>query len=580
MCRRRGDEKVTFLPIVERELRVAALKRGTLRWRMTAVCLACVVACGALLTYTASAAPVGADFGQFLFNLLEWPCFIYACAAGIFLTSDCLAEEKREGTLGLLFLTDLRGYDVVLGKLFSSSLRAAYGMLAVFPIMAIAFTFGGVTPPEFWHVILLLCNALFFSLTLGMFVSSISRDSHKAMNGTLLLQIILVIALPPLERGLAAVEGAAYQPRLALLSPAFALDEAASVRANEFWWSMVWINSLGWTFLGLASWLTPRTWQAGNVRPTKASRGLPFFAGAAMNPAKRAKMLDENPIGWLIARDRWLHRAARIAVLFLVALTVAGLASGGADVMVALFGNFGVSLVVIVFELWIAAQVSRFYVDGRASGFLQTLLVTPLEPADIVRGHWLALRRLFLPPVLALLFMRGCAAVITLVTLYGALSEAAPPAIGIPAGPMQVLRLAGSIIATVMSVATLVTAMLVIGWFAIWTGLTSKKTNTAVVKTIFFSRLLPKIPIAIAAGALTVPLMAVFGAQVWGWHATFGLIAFGADLLLISLARTEVRKGFRNYVRGREPIGLPPPPYQPTAAVANAPPVIGPLTIR
>ena len=29
-------------------------------------------------------------------------------------TADSLSAEKREGTLGLLFLTDLRGYDVVL----------------------------------------------------------------------------------------------------------------------------------------------------------------------------------------------------------------------------------------------------------------------------------------------------------------------------------------------------------------------------------------------------------------------------------------------------------------------------------
>ena len=41
------------------------------------------------------------------------------------MTADCLSEEKREGTLGLLFLTDLRGYDIVV----SSSSAWAHGVI-------------------------------------------------------------------------------------------------------------------------------------------------------------------------------------------------------------------------------------------------------------------------------------------------------------------------------------------------------------------------------------------------------------------------------------------------------------------
>ncbi|HQU46125.1 MAG TPA: hypothetical protein PK867_25150, partial [Pirellulales bacterium] len=42
------------------------------------------------------------------------------------LTADCISSERREGTLGLLFLTDLRGHDVVLGKLVVAGLGAFY----------------------------------------------------------------------------------------------------------------------------------------------------------------------------------------------------------------------------------------------------------------------------------------------------------------------------------------------------------------------------------------------------------------------------------------------------------------------
>jgi len=45
--------------------------------------------------------------------------FVLACAACA-LTADTLSGESREGTLGLLFLTDLRSWDVTLGKLASA----------------------------------------------------------------------------------------------------------------------------------------------------------------------------------------------------------------------------------------------------------------------------------------------------------------------------------------------------------------------------------------------------------------------------------------------------------------------------
>lgn len=60
------------------------------------------------------------------------------------------------------FLTDLKGFDVVLGKLVSSSIHAVYGLLAVVPMMAMALLFGGVTGAEVSRTSLALGNTLFF----------------------------------------------------------------------------------------------------------------------------------------------------------------------------------------------------------------------------------------------------------------------------------------------------------------------------------------------------------------------------------------------------------------------------------
>jgi ABC-type transport system involved in multi-copper enzyme maturation permease subunit len=93
---------------------------------------------------------------QVIFIAISVVCLGYVMMAGIFQTADSISEEKREGTLGLLFLTDLKGYDVVLGKLASSSLHSFYTFLAVVPVMALPLLMGGMTVDEFWRVTLVL----------------------------------------------------------------------------------------------------------------------------------------------------------------------------------------------------------------------------------------------------------------------------------------------------------------------------------------------------------------------------------------------------------------------------------------
>src|ERR1041384_7213868 len=113
-----------FLPIVERELRLASRKRGTFWLRVIAALVAVVIGVGFMVIQYVTAVAFGGgrlQLGGPLFSTLTWLCFAAALSAGLFFTSDCLSEEKREGTLGFLFLTDLSGYDVVLGKLLARS---------------------------------------------------------------------------------------------------------------------------------------------------------------------------------------------------------------------------------------------------------------------------------------------------------------------------------------------------------------------------------------------------------------------------------------------------------------------------
>src|SRR5687767_2250718 len=210
---------MTFLPIVDRELRERARWRSTYWIRGLVAFLATAVA--AFVLMFVSATSLG-SVGKVTLNVLAWLAFPFVVVEGLRNTADSLSAEKREGTLGLLFLTDLKGYDVVLGKFFASSLSSFYALLAMIPALAIPVLLGGVTGGEFWRLVLALLNALFFSLTAGTFVSSFSRDERKAWTGTFVLIALFIIVIPALSASLNI-------PGLAAWSPftAFRLHDAA-----------------------------------------------------------------------------------------------------------------------------------------------------------------------------------------------------------------------------------------------------------------------------------------------------------------------------------------------------------------
>ena len=128
------------LPIAERELRLAARSIRTYSGRRNIAGLAILLFFGAYwIVATHGGVP-----GIKIFRLLSLLSFIYSLFAGIILTADCISVEKREGTLGFLFLTSLKAHDIVAGNLLATSLKAFYGLLAAFPVLGISMIMGGV----------------------------------------------------------------------------------------------------------------------------------------------------------------------------------------------------------------------------------------------------------------------------------------------------------------------------------------------------------------------------------------------------------------------------------------------------
>jgi ABC-type transport system involved in multi-copper enzyme maturation permease subunit len=282
---------MVFLPVMGRELRVAARKRSTPWLRVVAALVALIIGSGFLAMSVTGG--LAARSGGALFGTLTWLAFACSLAAGVFFTSDSLSEEKREGTLGFLFLTDLRVYDIVGGKLLATSLRGAYALLALFPVLAVTLITGGVTGIQFWKSSLALVNALFCSLAVGLFVSSLCRDSQRAMGGTLLV-LVLVCACGPIADSIRAALGlTGFKSLLSLTSPVYVFWAASAWGKTYFWTGLLATHVIGWAWLGLACLFIPHTWQDRPERnPRKASfRYFWKYGGAPARATRRRKLI-------------------------------------------------------------------------------------------------------------------------------------------------------------------------------------------------------------------------------------------------------------------------------------------------
>lgn len=402
---------MTFLPIVERELRVASRRRGTY-WLRLLVAFALVLI--AAFIFLAAKSEPQHQIGRMIFYTLTGGLMLYCLLAGARSTADCLSEEKRDGTLGLLFLTDLRGYDVVIGKLTANSLAVFYCVLAVLPVLAIPLLLGGVTGAEFGRIALVLVNTLFLSLCAGMLASALFRNARLAMIGTLLFILLVAAGSPALGLCLWWTQNWSGEYRYEFLvpSPVFSYFAAVDVlfargAGKGFYWSVGIVHVVGWIFLGMASLIAPRSWQdkaasAAGARRLEALRsGMEGDAGA--RHAFRTRLLDRNAFYWLATRPRsralwsWLPLA-------LVAMAWGwGIYEVGDDWFNPAVYVVTGFLLSATLKGYIGAEAGRRMIEDRKIGAMELLLSTPLSVQEILRGQRLALQRQFLLPVLVML---------------------------------------------------------------------------------------------------------------------------------------------------------------------------------
>ncbi len=534
---------MTFLPIVDRELRVRARQPRTYRVRQRGALVA-IVAAGILLTFSQLFATPG-RLGSVLFGFLSWLAFLACLLEGPRTTADCLSEEKRAGTLGLLFLTDLKGHDVVLGKGIASSLNSFYALLAVFPPLAISLLLGGVTGGEFWRVVLALLNTLFLSLNTGMLVSAASRQERRAWTASVGILLFVAVVPPLLWWGpfRPAAWSAWFSPTAAFLGAA---DGAYKMNPQRYWHAQLGMQVLSWVFLFAASYILPRAWQD---RPARAQASQAQRVSSPVDPVaearrarERQRLLSLNPVAWLAGRhERELGCLWALVIAAGGTAVLAWLISQGA-MPVALSFLPGAVALHFVLAVWVAFRASHMFAESRDSGALELLLATPLSVKDILDGYGLALKRQFFGPVVALLGVE------TMLLFAHAMTRT------FESGKID--ESVTAIIFVGIGMGLFVLDLYAAGLFGMWLGLRCKRPAQAFTQTVLY--------------VLVLPLLGFFCWPVVGLVKNVCFISYGRDQLNQRF-RAIVIERFAGEAETPGPVAVPG-----KKPVAKLPSVLGP----
>ena len=400
------------LPIAERELRIAARAPRTYRGRL----ITCVVF-GVMTSWmfwimfkVGNISTVAPQTYGFIAHVALLMCMFSASV-----TADALSSEKRNGTLGLLFLTDLKGYDIVIGKLAAMGLITFYSLFAVIPILAMPALMGGVSGGSIFRTALTLVNAIFLSLSIGLWVSARSWEQKRALNAS----VWIIVSLMWLAPGLAAAirfrwpEFVAVAEILELLSPMYQQSHASpfgfGMLRDNYWPSLAVTHVLAWAALLRACAILPSNWQD-RAGLTALGRWKKFweefrYGSSEVRAKLRARLLRVNAVHWLSSREKfaplnsWMFVGiVLIGWVFLWATIHAKVGPGGPPF-------FGVGIPAILalyigFRIRTCAVAGEIIARDRVSGALELLLSTTLTEHDVVRGQWLTFKRTILGPAL------------------------------------------------------------------------------------------------------------------------------------------------------------------------------------
>lgn len=402
-------------PVILRELR-AGSRRWTTYWLRLLGASAIVIA----IFFWFMEPTASRNAGSELFAVMHRIVFGGIWVIAPLLACDCLSQERREGTLGLLFLTNLKARDIVVAKVFSHGLRSLTMWAATIPIVAVPLLLGGIHWKELVLSVELMLSAVSLGTAAGIAASSASLGVSRAAASALCLSALFLICFGVLVYFSAgSIAGVVLSGTPNSLSDLLEITAATLFNAGGAWndlFSARFVSPKAQAsilldgffiaflcFLGLllvvllSAWQIRRNWQD---RPkTKRQAAVEsffctpvFWKGFFRKWMRRS--LERNPIGWLEKR-RWSGRVTAW-IWFSIMISFASMAVS----MTNFYRGDGASMLNAL--MWLLLISMAYVAAGsfrreRETGALELIVVTPLSEREIIFGRLRGLWGHFLP---------------------------------------------------------------------------------------------------------------------------------------------------------------------------------------
>jgi ABC-type transport system involved in multi-copper enzyme maturation permease subunit len=354
-----------------------------------------------------------AFFGTFLFQLLSGLELVLVLFFAALFAAAAITLEKDRRTFVLLLLTDMRNYEIVLGKLLGSLLRIGALVACAVPVLSMTMLLGGVAFHQVGFTFLILaCSAL----AAGALGNLLALWREKTFQ-TLALTVLSLVLYLLLVEGLGAIpEVAAWRARL---SPLHALSAVIEQQPTANWLEIPAVAYSGIMLIattvlaGLGIWKL-RVWnpsgepvqQPDNIESVEQAPAKKLDIHAS--PGK-ARPVWPNPILW---REMWTraygHKTLMIKAVYLL---VFGLICYGVvwELPAPERANrLAVALslvpVTVLSLLLLNAQAVTSVTTERDLKALELLLVSDLTPREFLFGKlggvFYNAKEIVLPPLL------------------------------------------------------------------------------------------------------------------------------------------------------------------------------------
>ena len=544
---------MNLLPIVALELRKASTRSGTY-WSRIWISLP-AIAVLAWVIVVARFMPAGPFGISAVFSILQFVAFIYFLFAGARLTSDCISQEKREGTLGFLFLTPLRGHDVILGKMFSKGILPTYTIMSLVPMVWFLTLLGGISGLELLCTVIALANVFFFSLAAGITASTFFKDRRRCELVSAALIIVLFFILFPVADALIHQTLNGYTNGFPRFDSPFALfanrvktlSSPSFVGVSSIQTALISnavIHAGTWCLIALSSWRVGNCWQERPPEGVKLSLKNRWrqwtYGSGRVRAIRRRAALDANPYYWRATRNRLRPLIPRMFItITLGAPLLIAISIGFTQITFYVFLGSTVLFWYLAPKFWIAREAARTISEERSDGTLEMLLSTPLSIRAIIRGQWMGLTKCYAAAVVFPILVTVILILAIMLSTEDGWLKGIPYAIPV--------LIAG----TLMFVADCVA----LRWVGMWEGL--KKGNAKVASISAFSRIvtLPTALIIICNVALAF-LRSNGGQLHTAPYVVIGLwlfIGLTIDFFFIKTSRNLLYSEFRNIAQ--EPLG-------------------------